>query len=176
MGTINRGLSIAEFTRHVNQLRWLDWKPSLIVIHHTWAPSLAQRPAGFTDQHIDNIAHYYQVDKGWKTGPHMFIDDDQCWLYTPLTQRGTHSKSFNATGIGIEMLGNYDLEDPWSGRGLKVLETTFAAMTVLMKALNLSPEAIRFHRDDPKTDKTCPGTRIDKGEFLKRLKIYQNSL
>ena len=41
-----------------------------------------------------------------------------------MTAHGVHAVSFNSTGVGIEMLGNYDIEDPRTGRGLQVLTTT----------------------------------------------------
>ncbi|MFZ4600516.1 MAG: N-acetylmuramoyl-L-alanine amidase, partial [Terrimicrobiaceae bacterium] len=80
-----------------------------------------------------------------------------------------HAVSFNRNGIGIEMLGDYDSEDPWSGRGLQVLRTTAHVVRSLMAVLNVGKEAVRFHRDDPKTSKTCPGKLIEKGKFLELL-------
>lgn len=156
-----------EFDAYVKSLKWAGaFRPSLIVIHHTAAPSLAQRPNGWTPVHMQNLRSYYGGQLGWSAGPHLFTDDDQIWTFTPMTERGIHAVSFNRNGIGIEMLGDYDSEDPWSGRGLKVLQTTASAVRSLMSALNVGKDAIRFHRDDPKTSKTCPGTKISKADFL----------
>ncbi len=155
----------AQFPAYLAGLPASAWKPSLIVIHHCAAPSLAQRPWGFQPQHMLNLQDYYE-DLGWSSGPHLFTDEDQIWTFSPLTARGTHAKSFNATGIGIEMLGNYDSEDPWNGRGRAVLTTTCRAVRALMAHFKLTPAAIRFHRDDPKTSKSCPGDRISKQQFL----------
>lgn len=65
------------------------------------------------------------------------------------------------------MLGDYDVEDPWVGRGAEVLDNCRAAILEIFGALKMDVSHIRFHRDDPKTSKTCPGTRIDKKDFLK---------
>lgn len=157
-----------EFTAYVDALQWRAWKPQHIVIHHCAAPSLAQRPAGFVTQHMHNIKAFYE-GKGWSAGPHLFTDDDQIWTFSPMTSPGVHAASFNATGIGIEMLGDYDNEEPWSGRGLAVLTTTCKAVRSLMDRLDLKPDCIRFHRDDPKTKKSCPGTKITKDAFLAHL-------
>lgn len=159
----------AEFAAHLAALVPGPWKPSLIVIHHCSAPSLQQRPVGFIAQHMLNLQDYYER-KGWSAGPHMFVDEDEIWTFSPLTARGVHAVSFNASGIGIEMLGDYDEEDPWSGRGLQVLTTTCRAVKLLMAKFNLPESAIRFHRDDPKTNKTCPGTKITKERFLQLLR------
>ncbi len=157
-----------SFREYLATLQWKGWHPSQIVIHHCAAPSLAQRPSGFIAQHMHNLKEFYE-GKGWSAGPHLFTDDDQVWTFSPMTARGVHAKSFNATGIGIEMLGDYDNEDPWSGRGLKVLTTTCKAVKAIMERLDLKPDCIRFHRDDKLTSKSCPGTKITKEAFLAHL-------
>jgi hypothetical protein len=95
-----------------------DWATS-VTIHHTAAPSLAQRPQGFTIQHIINMASFYQRQKssggnGWPTGPHLFIDDDQIFGMCDFAVKGIHAVSFNTSSIGIEVLGFYDknIENP----------------------------------------------------------------
>lgn len=157
-----------DFAQYLDTIK-PAWSPRFIVIHHCAAPSLAQRPHGFLSQHMLNIQGFYE-DKGWSAGPHLFIDEDQVWTFSPLTARGVHAVSFNANGIGIEMLGDYDTEDPWNGRGLQVLTTTCRAVKALQKKFGLNDSAIRFHRDDPKTNKTCPGRKITKEAFLAHLK------
>lgn len=161
-----RAYSPDDFKTYVNGTVWINWKPSLIVIHHTAVPSLVQRPNGFTYQHMLNLKDYYK-GLGWgDKGPHLFGDDDEIFTYQPLTKTGIHAKSFNSNGIGIELLGNYDSEDPWSGRGLSVLTTGAKAVKALMTKLGLTKSSIRYHRDDPLTSKTCPGTKIGKQQFL----------
>lgn len=157
-----------EFAAYLQTLKWNAWKPQHVVIHHCAAPSLAQRPHGFLEQHMRNLQSFYE-EKGWSAGPHIFTDDDQVWTFSPMTARGVHAVSFNSTGIGIEMLGDYDTEDPWSGRGLQVLTTTCHAVKAILARLGLAPAAVRFHRDDPKTTKTCPGKKITKEAFLAHL-------
>lgn len=168
MNILGKAYRPDEFTAYLQTLKWAAWKPKHIVIHHCAAPSLAQRPHGFLDQHMRNLQDFYE-GKGWSAGPHLFTDDDQVWTFSPMTARGVHAVSFNATGIGIEMLGDFDTEEPWSGRGLAVLTTTCQAVKALLARLSLSPDAVRFHRDDPKTTKTCPGKRITKAAFLEHL-------
>lgn len=142
------------------------FNPSGITVHHTAVPSLAQRPTGFVTQHMLNIRDGYIRERGFKSGPHFFVDEDQIWAFTPFNRRGVHAVSFNGTRVGIEMLGNYDSEDPWSGRGLAVLTTTRALILAIEKQLGLTHTAVNFHRDDPQTSKTCPGSKITKARFL----------
>jgi len=172
MEIVGKAFAAVAFPAYLETLRWEAWKPTGITIHHCAAPSLAQRPKGFARAHMENLAYYYGARLGWATGPHLFVDEDEIWVFTPLTVRGTHAHSFNRTDIGIEMLGNFDVEDPWSGRGLAVLETTAAAVVALQRRL---PEigVVRFHRDDPRTDKTCPGTRLEKERFLRLVEVIR---
>lgn len=144
-----------------------------ITIHHTAAPSLAQRPNGFTIQHIRNIQDFYsrpksKGGKGWRTGPHLFIDDDEIFGMCDFRSKGIHASSFNSHSLGIEVLGDYDIEDPDSGRGKSCWVNTAETVRVLLEwlGLNKSISTILFHRDDPRTSKTCPGRRIEKQWFL----------
>ena len=155
------------FKKHLDGLPALSWASS-VTIHHTAYPDLAMRPKGFTVQHMRNLQSYYQNDKGWKAGPHLFTDDDEILGLSPLTSPGTHAKSFNGASIGIEMLGNYDEDDPSTGRGASVLWVSIQCTALLLAKLGLkaTEETILFHRDDPKTSKTCPGTKIGKIWFV----------
>jgi hypothetical protein len=87
---------------------------------------------------------------------------------TPLSMPGIHAASFNTRAIGIEALGAFDTEDPLSGRGLEVMQTTASATRALFDWLGIKPTSknLLFHRFDPKTTKTCPGTKVRHDWFL----------
>lgn len=159
--------SPATFSEYLRGKKPPLWATS-ITLHHTASPSLEQRPLGFTAQHIRNIQHYYQRTLGWTKGPHFFIDEDQIWGMTPPTMQGIHAKSFNSSSIGIEVLGNYDSEDPNSARGKLCWQTTALASKILLDWIGVSPNprTVLFHRDDPKTSKTCPGTKVKKDTVI----------
>lgn len=142
-----------------------------ITFHHTGIPSLQMRPQGLLEHHMRNTQHYYQNELGWSAGPHLFIDDDQCWGMCDFRRTGVHARSFNANAIGIEVLGNYNEEAPNSGRGLACWHTAFAAGRHLLRWLGLEANAttVRFHRDDPRTTKTCPGSKVEKSWVLENL-------
>lgn len=138
-----------------------------ICLHHTALPSLVMRPKGLLMEHIHNMKSGY-VEKGWRSGPHLYIDEDQIYAMTPLAEKGIHAVSFNSRSIGIEVLGNYDSEDPFTGRGLQCWQLAAKTTSALLKWLNLptSNQTVLFHRDDPKTSKTCPGKKIEKDWFI----------
>ena len=94
--------SSSSFNEYLKTVKKPSWARA-VTLHHTAAPSLAQRPTGFTIQHIENIKSYYSQKLGWKKGPHLFTDEDEIFGMTPLTLTGIHAVSFNSYSIGIEV-------------------------------------------------------------------------
>ena len=158
--------STSELEVYLGSITPPSWVKA-VCLHHTAAPSLAQRPKGFQAQHIVNMRDFYQ-SKGWHAGPHFFVDEDQVWGMSPVHEPGIHAVSFNGTSIGIEVLGDYDTEPQDKGRGLECWKTAADATRVILKWLKLKPSVatVLFHRDDPKTSKTCPGTKVQKNWVL----------
>lgn len=168
-GIVGVGFSADDFDKYCHELQWTAWRPSFIVLHNTGAPSLAQRPNGFTKQHMQNFVSYYRDTQRWKSGPHLFIDDNQIWVFTPLTVSGTHSPSWNKVALGFEMLGDYEREPFDSGRGLKVRKNAVAAIATLSAVLGLDPRSMRIHREDPLTTHACPGKNVRKLEVIQEV-------
>jgi len=136
-------------------------------LHNTAAPTLAQRPNGFTKQ---THSQSRRVLSRWKAGPHLFIDDKQIWVFTPLTLSGTHSPSYNKIALGIEMLGDYDKDEFDSGRGLKVQKNAVAAVATLSAMLGIDPDTMKLHKEDPLTTHACPGKNVSKARFVQAVK------
>jgi hypothetical protein len=155
--------TLAEYLKTVQKPTWCN----AICLHHTAAPSLTQRPNGFLIQHIRNIESFYK-EKGWKSGPHFFTDENEIFGMTPPDIKGIHAVSFNSRAIGIEVLGDYDTEFNDRGRGLECWKTTAKAVKILAEWLNIPINAgtILFHNEDPKTSKTCPGVKVKKQWIL----------
>jgi len=165
-GIVGTSHTPEEFDAYCHQLQWTAWRPSFVVVHNTASPSLAQRPKGFTKQHILNLEAYYRDKQKWKAGPHLFVDDLRIWVFTPLTVSGTHSPSWNKVALGLEMLGDYEKEAFDSGRGLKVRENAIAALATLCAILGFEASTIRIHREDPLTTHACPGKNVRKLELI----------
>jgi hypothetical protein len=165
-GIIGTSFTAEEFDTYCHTLQWTAWRPSFLVVHNTGAPSLAQRPKGFTKQHILNFEAFYRDQQKWKAGPHLFVDDRKIWVFTPLTVSGTHSPSWNKVALGLEMLGDYERESFSNGRGLRVRENTVAALATLCAILGFDPSTTRVHREDPLTTHACPGKNARKLEII----------
>jgi N-acetylmuramoyl-L-alanine amidase CwlA len=169
-GIVNLPFDQMGFDSYCHSLRWNAWRPSFITIHNTAKPSLSQRPQGFTQVHINNLVNYYKNDLGWNACPHLFVDDRQIWVFTPLTMSGVHSPSWNKIAIGIEMLGDYDREAFDTGRGAKVKANALAASATLCAVLGLNPDTIKLHYEDPNTTHKCPGKNVVKAPFIEGVK------
>ena len=165
-GIVEQSFTAQAFDDYCHTLAWNAWRPSFIVLHNTQIPSLAQRPAGLTATHIRGLEKYYRDNQGWRAGPHLFIDDRQIWIFTPLTVSGTHSPSWNKLALGIEMLGDFETESFTDGRGLAVRQNTIAAIASLSAVLGLDPQTMRLHREDPLTTHACPGVKVKKLEVV----------
>lgn len=175
---VGQAFSTGMFARYLATIRDVEmsWAPDKVVIHATSSPALRDRPQGLTGQHMLNLRDYYLNAQHWTHGPHLFTDEDEVWVFNPLTVRGTHSPSFNQNGFGIEMLGDYDAaDDPNTGRGRDVIQTTIEAVAFLLDRFGLSEDRIFFHRDDPRTThRDCPGRKIDKARFVEAVKRFRD--
>jgi len=152
----------AELRAYLATLARPKWAKG-VTCHHTATPDLAMRPRGWNAQLIKNVEYGYTHERGWDRGPHFFPDDSRVWGLTPPDVQGIHAVAFNRTHLGIEVLGDYDgRDDAKTGRGLACWQTAFWTIAEILRWLGLQPDAgtINFHRDDPKTNKTCPGKSI----------------
>ena len=168
-GIVGKSFNPEDFDAYCDTLQWTAWRPSFIVLHNTGAPSLAQRSKGLSQQNIKDLEVFYRDDQKWSAGPHLFVDDKQIWVFTPLTVSGTHSPSWNKLALGVEMLGDYEKEDFSAGRGLKVRRNAVAALATLTAILGLDPQTLRLHREDPLTTHACPGKNARKLEVIQEV-------
>jgi len=173
-----------DFLEALDKIVFTSWRPLFVTMHHTGGPSLktwegyGNRPKPITDaQWMTNLASYYGNEMKWSAGPHFFFTPKNfCMLSLP-TKRGVHAVSFNAMSWGIECVGDFDSE-PFT----EALANRYAeGLACLHIAAGLEPDdykfkvrGLHFHRDDPKTTKTCPGKKVSK-ELMVRL-IQQKML
>jgi hypothetical protein len=153
----------------------VGWKPTFIVIHNTAKPSIAQRPNGFSRDHMLSLSYYYGVKQGWWSGPHLFVDQNGIWVFSRLDKAGTHSPCYNAKSWGIEQLGDFDTESYDTGAGAKIRDNAMAAVAILSIAGNITAgpknknNPLRLHKEDTCTTHVCPGSHCDKNEIVSRV-------
>lgn len=180
--------TIDGFMAYLRTVKFVAWRPAYITMHHTGNPDLAlwrsygSRKTPISDeQWMSNLATYYATNLGWRSGPQFFITpSNYCVLSLP-ERPGVHAVSFNANSWGVECVGNFD-------RGKDVLTPDLLdkyamGMAALHIAAGLQPDpykfkrsGLHFHRDDPLTSKTCPGSSIAKPTMVKAVLDRMNLL
>jgi hypothetical protein len=160
-----------EFATRVGSLRWRAWKPSGITLHNTAAPTLAQwaESGPAHDARIQSLQSYYENKLNWHAGPHLFISRNFINGFSNILAPGVHSRCFNATHIGIEMVGDYGSEPFDSGDGALVRDNAVFAMAHLYRALGLNPTGLVFHKECRKDNHDCPGRHVDKADMIRRV-------
>ena len=169
---VKRNFSQEGFRDYVEDLTWNKWRPSKIVWHNTAAPSLRQWIKSAMEDaakgiipgrtRIGNLESFFKDNNGWSGCPHLFIANDFIWVMNPLTAPGVHSPSYNSTSIGIEMIGDFSVEDDDSGEGLRVKNNTILATALLCSAVGIEATAqnILLHKEDKRTTHDCPGKDV----------------
>jgi len=142
----------ASWIPHVAPRPW-QW----IVIHHT-ATSFGDA-AIVTRWHIgrgfDEMGYHFLIGNGTNSGDGQ-VEVGTRW---PKQKWGAHTKSpdnrFNDFGIGICLVGNFDLTYPTSAQ-MRSLDRLVA---YLMKTYHIPPERVLGHNDCKSTD--CPGKHLN---------------
>jgi len=161
---INRRLSVQEFADYLKSYAFPTPTPHKLVLHHTWRPT-TETWQGETS--ILALKRYYE-HKGWPAGPHIFVAEDGIWLFSPMNRDGIHAGTLNTQSIGLEVVGNYD-HTIWLGQ---TKFNALAAISLLMKRLNLTSKQLHFHREV--STQSCPGYAISKTWLLRELERFES--
>lgn len=138
-----------------------------IDMHHTFRPDHARwretgsaactegmRLSHVRDRGFDDIAQHVSIM------PDGEIWTGRDWNMTPASV----GSGMNRGVFMFEMVGNFDIGcDRLQGPQLDSVVTVIRGVQRLFR---LPPEALLFHREVPQTEKTCPGTGIDKADIL----------
>lgn len=168
---IAKVLSLQEWLDYVANYDFGALKPSRVVLHHTWKPTIADW-RGINS--IRGMQKYY-AGLGWSSGPHLYAAPDGIWLFTPMSQIGIHAGTGNSGrgwySLGLEMVGNYDSVRP-SGA---VWEFSKAIMGAISKRVGVPPrQLISLHRDYT-NQKSCPGWAITKDWVWGEVEAWVNN-
>jgi hypothetical protein len=102
-----------------------------------------------------DIAQHVTID------PDGYIWSGRSWNRSPASALGYNSSRV----FMFEMIGLFDKgKDPFIGVQRSVAHAVCAA--IIFKFDLSAKTAIRFHRDINHTGKTCPGSAVDKAEFI----------
>ena len=165
-GIIGRGFTLPAFRHYVDTIAFDTWRPSFVVLHNTALPTRAQWPSVRGATRMRNLEAYYRDTMRWSAGPHLFVADDQIWVFTPLNTPGVHSPSWNSVAWGVEMVGDFESEpfdDPLRSNAIGALATLHSAM-------GLDPSYLKLHKEDHLTTHNCPGRNVIKSEVIERVR------
>jgi hypothetical protein len=131
-----------------------DWK--WIVIHHS--ATATGGAAAFDKMHRakgwDELGYHFVIGNGTDTGDGQ-IEVGSRW---PKQKWGAHAKTpdnrFNEYGIGICLVGNFDITRP-TARQMASLERL---VSYLMRTYHIPPDRVLGHSDTKPTD--CPGRNM----------------
>lgn len=131
-----------------------------LVIHHTGVAA---------EVGPEVIAGYHVTDLNWPgIGYHFVVYPDGRIVQTnALTTVAYHARQFNAMGVGIALLGDFESAPPAQDQ----LDATAALCVWLRRGLRLPVDAIQGHRE--LVNVTCPGDQWLLGAAWKYDLIYR---
>lgn len=156
----------------IKALKWGDWTPEGITLHNTANPTLKMwvESGPQHDARIRNLESYYENELGWHAGPHWFVSRNWInWFSNPLLP-GVHSRCWNHTRFGIEMVGDYNREPFNSGDGAMVRDNAIFLIAALNHKFGFDADDITFHVECPRDNHDCPGKHVVKEEIVARVK------
>jgi len=163
-----REISLTEFEQWIATVP-ISRRITEVIIHHTWQPTAAQYRGLAT---VRGVRQYHMEVRGWSdNGYHIMIGPPgDIFLCRPLARAGAHCLGQNEHSVGLSYIANFDEENPAQYPGLEVGQKVVAG---LLERFELAPDDVYFHRDY--ANKTCPGTRLDRGEYRKEVGALMNS-
>lgn len=158
----------AEFVKwlETNLGSYIKAHISQVHMHHTWKPNHGNYPKYSTLQLHKNMRSYHVNSRKWDDiGQHLTIGKEG---YVVLGRRidSAPASAFEHNGNSswhpfmFEMIGDFD-------KGQDKLEgPQLATVLAIVRYMQSKGKPLKFHREmDP--HKSCPGTGIDKNDFLK---------
>lgn len=140
-----------------------------IHVHHTWRPTKeGYMKVKDKEKVIWSMWKYHTTTRKWQDiGQHFTVSPDGLiWDGRSLELAPASIKGRNSGAIAIEMIGDFDIgRERLEG---KQLYSITRAVFLMLKKFNLSYEDIVFHREY--SNKTCPGSSIDKDWFIELVK------
>jgi hypothetical protein len=148
-----------------------DWEPRVaarpwkwIVIHHSATPTGGA--AAFDRMHRakgwDELGYDFVIGNGTDTRDGQ-IEVGPRW---PVQKHGAHTKTpdnrYNEQGIGICLVGNFDLTNPTNEQ----MKSVTRLVAFLMQKYNIPPDRVLGHGQAKPTD--CPGRYMSVAEVRRR--------
>jgi hypothetical protein len=168
-------LSVDAFGDRVRSFAWTRriWR---VDMHHTFSPDHARWRAIGSAACCHGMWRHHVLERAFEDiAQHVTIAPDgviwtgRDWNRTPASV----GYGMNGGVFMFEMIGNFDDDhDRFEGAQRAA---TLAVIDAVQARFDLPVHALLFHREVPQTDKTCPGTSIDKGCVLRALAVRRTA-
>lgn len=139
-------------------------------IHHTWSPSHKHFTGSNHQALQDGMRNYHMNTLGWSDiGQHLSImPDGVCVTGRDFYRKPASISGHNTGAFAVEMIGNFDKGNDILGGAQK------DSMIVISKWFMDNGKQIIFHNEY--SSKTCPGTSINKPEFIGEVEAYGTTI
>lgn len=136
-------------------------------IHHTWKPNHSNFTGDNHEALQQGMYNYHVNQLKWSDiGQHVTLMPDGLFVTGRDFNRSPASiRGWNFRAFAVEMLGNFD-------KGFDILEGPQKDSIIQLSRYfvkRFGKECAKFHNEGPNVTKTCPGTSIDKDEFMKEV-------
>lgn len=162
-------MTTSELIKYVRDFSW-SREVKQLHIHHTWKPDHSD----FKNRNgiaLQTAMRNFHVNvKEWSDiAQHLTLLPDGTWVTGRCFNANPASiKGWNEGAFCIEMLGNFNTGfDRFEGRQAESM-FEFCAFFVVHMKIDIK-NGVKFHRDNPETAKTCPGSSIDREWFMNNL-------
>lgn len=138
-------------------------------VHHTYKPNHDDFTGKNHQALQDGMRNYHMNNRGWQDiGQHLTLFPDGTFLTgRNFSTNPAGIAGYNSGAFMIEIIGNFDKgHDKLEGKQLQ------AALKVYNYLTTHNGSTIMFHNE--KANKSCPGTGVDKGKFVKEVKNYKD--
>ena len=152
-------ITVDELSKRLSKLNHKE-----LHVHHTFSPSHKNFNGKNGIELQNNMARYHKETRHFTDiAQHVTLLPDGTFVTgRNFLQDPASIKYHNDQAFCVEMLGNFD-------KGVDKLEgKQLESIIKIAKLFDAKGKYIRFHREN--APKTCPGTGIDKGEFMKLVK------
>jgi N-acetylmuramoyl-L-alanine amidase len=167
-----RAVNRRQFADQVNDFAWTRrvWR---IDMHHTWYPDHASYEGVAS---IERMDRFHREERGFDCiAQHASIAPDgtiwtgRNWNKTPASV----GYGMNEGVFMFEVIGNFDHgQDRLEGAQLASVVTVIETVQARFR---LPVQALLFHHEVPQTEKTCPGSSVEKADLLRRVKSERMS-
>ncbi len=159
-----------------------NYKYKQLHIHHTWKPAHSSFNGKNHMELQEGMKKFHINVNDWSDiGQHLTLMPDGLWVTgRPFNITPASVKGWNTGALAVEMLGNFDIKGKGLENNLGYDKLEGKQKEEILKLIKYFGERfgysnVVFHREGPGTNKTCPGTSLDKEKLIAEAKALNEN-